>query len=362
MIDLWHSVLHMLQQGVDRFTIGDISLMVGNVVLIVFAGPIIARFSHAHSNGNEHKKQTHIFRAFNFFILLGVFSYNILIPIHDATWITRLLSVAMILALGYLGFHVVAYFLRKRFGKEREMNGESYVAETYNSRALTILSGILITIVVLVSVIRTLGYDSLLEAGGVLGIIGVFLALTQASWAPDVISGLIILNSSTLEEGDVIEFSSEPGAVLMVFKTKLFHTELLSLINNHRIMIRNARIRDFSIHNLSRFASPKGLREVLRLNIDYAAPIEKVEAALIAAYDAACKDSECDIEDQHGADIRLLDTGDYALQWGLFYYTKDVKNLLRIRQCLRMYVHKTTQEQGVSLATPILANVSNVHE
>jgi len=99
---------------------------------------------------------------------------------------------------------------------------------------------------------------------GAIGFIGVMIALTQAAWAPDIISGLIILNSNVFEQDDIIEISIEGRTIVAtVFRTKVFHTEILDLVNNHRIMMRNVKIRDTVIHNLTKFASAKGLREIM---------------------------------------------------------------------------------------------------
>ena len=66
----------------------------------------------------------------------------------------------------------------------------------------------------LIACVRILGFDSLLEAGGLLGVMGVFLALTQASWAPDIISGLVILNSRMVEEGDVLQLGDDESPLI----------------------------------------------------------------------------------------------------------------------------------------------------
>jgi small-conductance mechanosensitive channel len=149
-------------------------------------------------------------------------------------------------------------------------------------------------------VVRILGFESLLEAGGVIGFIGVLLALTQGAWAPDIISGLIILNSRLMEEGDVVEFWDGTDKIIgIVFKTKVFHTEILDLADNHRTMVQNSRLRTITINNLSKFASAKGLREELRFNIGYDVPESKVQGLFLAAFDAAIQDSEIAIEASH---------------------------------------------------------------
>jgi small-conductance mechanosensitive channel len=110
-----------------------------------------------------------------------------------------------------LGTQIINFFIRQRFGKVRKASNSNkkQISDTYSSRGLSLFVATIVTIVALVSCLRIMGLNSLLEAGGAIGIIGLCLAMTQASWAPDIISGLIILNSRLCEEGDVIQFNMD---------------------------------------------------------------------------------------------------------------------------------------------------------
>ncbi len=129
-----------------------------------------------------------------------------------------------IIYFSYLINQLVSYFILRNYGREREVNGKKQFVSTYNARLLSIFSGVFIAIMALISIIQMLGYTSLLQAGGVIGFIGVFLALTNAVWAPDIFSGLIILNSDMLEEGDIIQIYDQEPIYALVYKTKVFHS------------------------------------------------------------------------------------------------------------------------------------------
>jgi small-conductance mechanosensitive channel len=196
----------------------------------------------------------------------------------------------------------------------------------------------------------------LLEAGGALGVMGLMVAMTQASWAPDIISGLIILNSRFCEDGDVIQFTMDGKEVVaVVFKTKLFHTECLDLANNHRIMVRNGKLRDCGLQNLSRFASARGLREMLLFNIDYQHSEKEVNAMIGRAFAEIDREDGSRIE-QHEPEVMVYDTGDYAVTWAVYYYIKDVRRLLSIRQQFRGYILAEANRSNISLATPVMQN------
>ena len=68
----------------------------------------------------------------------------------------------------------------------------------------------------------------------------------------------------------------------------------------------------------------------------------------------AIDQSENSREEQYEPEIFVQDTGDYAVTWAVFYYTKDVKRLLAIRQIFRGYILAEASRSGISLATPIL--------
>lgn len=343
----------LFESAISRLSLLDLILIGTNFLLLLFSRVIVKRLSHASEEATGNK--LHFFRVANLLLLLFVLFFNLFLPYADHSWISKVLAVLVVGYLSYLGFHLVNYLIHKRFGREREVDGETVIAETYNARILSLLAAVFTLILVLVSSIRLLGFDSLLEAGGVIGLIGVFLALTQSSWAPDIISGLVILNSRMIEEGDVIQLNEGAETIYgVVFKTKVFHTELLNLVNNHRIMFKNARLRELTIHNLSKFASAKGLRERLTFKIGYETPEVSVREMLEQAVQKVVESEGLPVESQYPVEVRVMDTGDFAVEWSLFYYTKSVRDLLRTRQILLAAILNESVSRNIPLATPML--------
>ncbi len=330
----------------------ELALLVVCVLLIVFSKIILQKVWHLPAESRRLKSRLTVFRAFNFLIIFAILLNHFVLYVDSPGWAHKLLGVVMVIFSAFWATQISRYFIRLRYGRKREINNEKIVSETYNSRLLSLLATVFIVIVALIGVVQVLGFTSLLEAGGMIGFIGVMLALTQAAWAPDIISGLIILNSGLVDEGDVIELDGEDGLIAMVYKTKLFHTELLDLVNNHRIMLGNAKLRGMLLQNLSKFASAKGLREVLRFKIGYDVPAEKVRACFQQAYEKAAADDGIGVQAEHDMELRVLETGDDAVEWALYYYTKDIRNLIKTRQLFRAAILETCQAHGISLATP----------
>ncbi len=335
-----------------RIELIDYVIVISNLLLMVFAARILQLFQVDSGNKSRFLLKVHSFRALNLLIILSYGYSYIYHPEATDTLGFRLVFIWVIIYLSYLIKQILSYWIHTRYGKVREIDGEKRSIETYNSRLLSLITGVVIFIIALLSIINLLEFESLLQAGGVIGFIGVFLALTQNAWAPDIISGLILLNNGMIEEGDVIEVTGDGSLIGVVYKTKLFHTEILNLVNNHRIMLKNTRLREFTIQNLSKFASAKGLREKLRFRIGYEVAPEKVRQMFHSVLDTARSECRLEPQDAPEIDVAISDTGDHAIEWVMYYYTKDVKSLIGTRQKMRECVLRAAQEHGISLATP----------
>jgi small-conductance mechanosensitive channel len=336
------------------FTPSLIAIVAVNIFLMLFAQKILSVIYHEPEDSLGFRKRANTFRIFNAVIILSFITSRLFSDSEVTNPAYTLFSVVIVLYLSYAGLHLFNYWVRVKYGKHREVDGEQQVLDTYNSRLLNIFAAVFIFIIALISIVGILGFDSLLEAGGAIGIVGVFLALTQNAWAPDIISGLVILNSKMMDVGDVVTFNDGEKTLGIVYKTRIFYTEILNLTNNHRIMIKNARLRDQTIHNLSKFASAKGLRECLTFKIDYAVESSKIKAMFESTFERAINDEKIKLESNYPVEIRVGDTADFAVEWCCYYYTKDIKNIITTRQKLREMVLETAKQMDISLATPTL--------
>jgi small-conductance mechanosensitive channel len=334
---------------IDNFSGIDFFIVTASFVLFIAAHPICRWLS----DDEDLSTRVSMMRVLNALIIMAIFAAGL---VKDGSLLSNITQSLMVIYFAVVGTQIINFFVRQRFGKVRNAKNKRQISDTYSSRGLSLFVTAAITVVAIVSCLRILGLNSLLEAGGAIGIMGLFLALTQASWAPDIISGLIILNSRMAEEGDVVQFNMDgSNIVASIFKTKVFHTECLDLGNNHRLMVRNAKLRDYGLQNLSRFASAKGLRECMLFNIDYAHTQQEVTEMITRAFNEIDK-VEGLREEQFAPEVMVFDTGDYAVTWAVYYYIKDVKQLLRIKQVFRAYILAESIRSGISLATPSLRN------
>jgi small-conductance mechanosensitive channel len=350
---------HYLSSHGFNFDIIDL-LTIGVSLILLFAATPICRWLN---NDDNLSARASMMRTLNFLIVVAVLANGFISqdPLANKETTQSLAAgftqSLIVIYFAVLATQIINYFVRRRFGRTNK--DKTTVSDTYSSRGLSLFVAFAMSIIAIVSCLRIMGLDQLLEAGGAIGIIGIVLAMTQAAWAPDIISGLIILNSRFCEDGEVIQFNMDGKEVIAsIFKTKLFHTEVLDLANNHRIMVRNAKLRDFGVQNLSRFASARGLRERLLFDIDYRHSEAEVSEMIKRAFIDIDK-SESAREEQYEPEIRVHKTGNYAVTWAIYYYIKDVKRLLTIRQTFRSYILAESNRSGIALATPMLQD-SNV--
>lgn len=334
-----------------------------NLVLLFFAKSILSFLWQDEKNAINFKQKLMIFRALNV-LMIGAYAYvKFYHPVASSdaelSLIYKLIASLAVLYIAYLATHLLHYLIIKKYGKQRVIKGEARLIPSYQTRLLNIFASLFIGIIAMISIIHVLKLNSLLEAGGIIGFIGVMLALTQGSWAPDIFSGLILLNSDMLQEGDVILIKEPEKVYGLVYKTKVFHTVILNLKDNHRMMIRNTKLRDLTIHNLSKFASAKGLRECLTFKIGYDVALGKVHDMFAVATKKILSTTDSQIETKHGIECLVNETGDHAVEWAVYYYTKNIDKLLSIRQMLIAQILKTANEQNISLATPLTYSMVN---
>ena len=353
-------MINAIAQMLSHFSAYHYLIIAINLLLMLVAKPLILK-----TGGKLTERQidfrVNVLRVLNLAILAAV-CYNAISSggNEGQGFAIKLISILVVLYIAYMASNIASYVMRRRYGKTNKNTEGVQISDTYHSRMLTLVLSTFIAIVALIAVIRIAGFSSLLEAGGVIGFVGVFLALTQQAWAPDIISGLVLLNSDMVSEGDLIELGDSNPILARVFKTKIFHTVLIDIVNNHRIMVSNSKLRDQTIHSLSKFASAKGLREKLTFKIGYDTSSDNVKQMFNQAFEKVANNGNNMIDDSHPLEIRVLETGDHAVEWGIFYYIKEVSGIVATRQLFLEEILEASHQHGISLSTPQTHVVTNV--
>ena len=350
-----------------------------NILLLIFSKAIINRIDPGKDNRVSHR----LFITINILFLIFHFADLLVMTVttdYQHLFIKMAYS-CFCLYLAILAYKVGNVFIRRRFGKARTYDEEVIYLDTYGSRLVELSFLVIVFILTIYSLIKIWEMDSLLEATGIFGIIVGFIALTASVWAPDVLSGLIILNSHILEDGDVVKVDGYSDEYI-IHKVSFIYTILYDIRNNHRTFIRNKRFIESKIDNLSRIASTDGIRKGIRYNLGYpdfgsdnrdyrqeslASFNKRVDALFEQTYQMAEQNKDIPLKSGRKFEWRLTNAGDFALEYTLFIYLEPVpstkltslarKHLLSSLYTINSLVLEASAATGLELKTPKLLSL-----
>lgn len=354
-----------------------------NIILLFLSGPIINLIAPGQDNNTKIK----IAQALNLLVLLfQIIDFGIrqTIEAYDSQYLVDLGISLMIIYTGVFFYSASGTFTKKRFGKTRKIDEKTVYIETYNSRLVNIVILAMIVLTIIYVLIQVWGANSLLETTGIIGILLVFLGFTSSIWAPDIVSGLIILNSEMLVDGDVVLIDGHPNEYIIA-RVTLIYAVLYDVRHNQRTLLRNTQFIQSRIDNLSRVASSDGVRKAFKYNIGYPefsdnretreiefAEFKKNIGDMFTRSFEACQENEdIKINKNKPFEWAMTNAGDYALEYTMWAYLDRIPNTKvtsTIRRHLMGTLFKVNEAvfaasvvEGIDLSTPDLINarVSN---
>ena len=359
--------------GLSEYASIHIVVFTLNIILFLFSSKIV-KFLNA---GQENTKQLSLFRSLNFaFFFFHALDWLMLFlnQNYENHFFKMGLSIVLIYT-GIIFYSIATLYTKAKFGITKEVDETKVFYDSYSSRMVNILLLVFIGLMVMMYIIKIWGFTSLLETTGLFGLVIAFLALTNAIWAPDLYYGMVILNSNMLEDGDVISFSHGERHPYIISKVTFIYTILLDVTNNHRIMIRNAKMVDATINNLSKKASLEGLRHHHIFKIGYPKHKENTQEEYLE-YKSRVDKMFTFIQEQAFENEEILvnanvpftwyvkDTGDYAIEYILTYHLSSLPET-RSTKKIRAYLLATPRliteialyasyKYGIDFSTPIV--------
>jgi len=351
-----------------------------NIALLIFARPILTLIDPNSSQDIKIK----IFRSLNILVLcLHVIDLALLRATnsYENFFINVGLSL-MLLYAALFTYSLCCLFSKKRFGAEKLIDNNKIYIDTYSTRLVDLILLVVIVLSTVYALIKIWGADSMLEATGIFGILFAFLAFTSNIWAPDIISGLIILNTQILEDGDVVMVDGHPDEYI-ISKVTLIYVILYDVRNNHRTLIRNSQFTQSKIDNLSRVASTDGVRQKLVYKIGYpkfegtsaeerseqlANFKNRVGRIFENAFEFCSDKKDIKINENRPFEWALTSAGDFALEYTLWIYLERIpntkvtatirKHLMRTIYSVNEAVYTASAIEKISLSTPQLIELT----
>jgi len=378
--------LDILQNIIPQLTqaewIGHGFIFSLNILLFIFARPLLNLIAPGEDNSSKIK----IFRALNV-LVLALHLLDLILTGATRNYHHYFINLGYSLMIIYAGMLVYSFLgsvSKKRFGRERMLDNKTVYSETYSTRLVNLVLLVLIVITAIYALILIWGANRLLETTGIFGILMAFLAFTSSVWAPDIISGLIILNSQSLEDGDIVVIEGHPDEYV-ISRVTLIYVILYDIRNNHRTLMRNSQFTSNRVDNLSRVASTNGVRQALTYKIGYPQFTGRSDerAAQLATFNKtiddmftrvfeSCEDKkDIKINEAVPFEWAMTNAGDYALEYTLWIYLERIPNTkitARLRQHLMGTIYKVNEAvytasviENIDLSTPdvIQAKISN---
>ncbi len=349
-------------------------LFILNIVLLVLARPIL----NAIAPNQDNAVKIRIFQSLNLLVMILQiidFSLRRSGAGYEGGYFIKLGISLMTLYGGVFLYSLSGTISRKRFGRSRVVDQQTIYSETYNSRLVSIVLLSIIVLTVIYALIKIWEADSLLGTTGIFGIFIGFMAFTSSIWAPDIVSGMIILNSDILVDGDVVVVDGFQDEFIIA-RVTLIYVVLYDIRNNHRTLLRNTQFIQSRIDNLSRIASSDGIRQALKYNIGYPSfgdTREQREAQLAdfrkdiddmfnQAFDICTAKDDIKVNPNKPFEWAMTNAGDYALEYTLWIYLERIPNTkvtATIRRHLMGTMYKINDAvftasviEGIDLSTP----------
>lgn len=243
-------------------------------------------------------------------------------------------GLVILLFLSLFLVKLILRLIRKIYTRRMEAEEKIRFLGAYN------FIGYLVYILVIVSVISSSGIDItlILTATAVL-FIGLGLAMREIF--QDIIGGIYIIFDKSVQAGDIIELN---GTVCKVFDTKL-RTTLAVTRDDKVIVIPNHKFVTDPVVNFTQ--NYKNTRQSVTVRVALDADVEKVREVLVQAARTQKR-----IVKSPEPFVMLEEFGEYALQFGIYFFISETFYELRIKSELRFEIERKFREHNIKFPYP----------
>jgi len=322
-----------------------------NFLIFLFAGFVMRRSPIYKANTASQNRMLGL-RAINL-ALFSIYAFTGVIEILFSYKISHLQQISqtgLTILLSYIFLHYVQDWIVLRFGKLKEIDGEKYRGESYASEIIGLIGLLLISSIAFLVIINIWGLNSWLQATSVVGGILIILFASKEYFLGDMISGLIMHYNNSVEAGSVIRVK-EFDIIGVVIQITLSQTTIRDLVQKHEITIPNSKLRNATIETLSN-CSKNGFRDYLDFKIGYEHSVEIVRQFLSNVWTLSTEE-ETGINSETKPSIVVVNNGDHAVTWRLFYYLKNPYRILQARNAVHTTAFSLSRKENIELNTPV---------
>ncbi|MEP1743151.1 MAG: mechanosensitive ion channel domain-containing protein [Kangiellaceae bacterium] len=322
-----------------------------NLLIFVFAGWVIRRSPNNKSNIAARNRMLGL-RAINL-ALFTIYAFTGLVEIlfgYKISHLQQISQTGLTILLSYIFLHYVQDWIILRFGKIKEIDGEKFRSDSYASEVIGLIGLLLVSSIAFLVIINIWELNSWLQATSVVGGILIILFASKDYFLDDMISGLIMHYNSSVEAGSVIRVK-EFDIIGVVIQITLSQTTIRDLVQKHEIAIPNSKLRNATVETLSN-CSKSGFKDYLDFKIGYEHSAKSVESFLELVWSESVA-QEAGMNADIKPNILVVDNGDHAVTWRLFYYLKNPYRVLQARNKVQTIAFDLSHREEIGLNTPV---------
>lgn len=331
-------------------TFGQVAIVL-NLLFFVLSGVIFRYIVKPTDDVERNKRRIRWLRFLNF-LLLMIYVIDAMVNgyTNSQEWLTHMSQTGLVLLISYLFIQFSHAWALQHYGKEKSIDGEDVSSRTYKSEMMHIIIIALTVIISILLMVNIWNVTNWLQATGVLGGLLVILFATKDAWAVDSVHGLILLYNHDLEPGVICRIP-EHDILGVVRKISLTQTTFRDLVQKHKIVIPNSKLRTTKIEIINR-SGQTSWNEYIEYKIGYSTPAHVVEDFFEKVWEVACEKSNA-LNFDKKPKVSLIEAGDHAILWRLHYHLENIYQMKPARFSINRCAFDLQQEFGLSLATPI---------
>ena len=256
-------------------------------------------------------------------------------------WVTanlpNIIFSLIIIIVGYIISRVIA---RELGALRKQKRLEEHAAYTVN-RILKWVIFLVVFTVILAQFGITLGTIS-----GLLTLLGgTIIGFAAINTIGNAIAGLIVMTSRPFRVGDRIFFNGQFADVVAV---ELIYTKMLTL-DNVLVSIPNQELLKAEIDN---YGKKSIVRRSCSVTLGYDVGSEEAEKILLKAADKLRENN--DVLKEPKSYVRITEFGNYAVEYTLYGFTKEIKRISQIDANIKRTVLETCKQYGIDISTPMI--------
>ncbi len=334
--------VHKLLSSFDQF---DWLIITLNVVLFSLSGHIV-RWLLVETDTSVYRLRKRTLRGINLTILCLYLASGF----SEISHFKELSQSALTLLTTWLVIHFLQAWILRRYGREKEFDGEFIRSVSYQSSVFFLIILVISSASSLLILINIWNVTSWLSTTGVLGGAALVLFATKDVWVPDTINGLILLHNGDIEPGNLIR-CEELNLFAVVLRITLTQTSLRDLVHRNTIVITNSKLRTCKVENYSKIVG-RGLIQFIDFKIGYGPTSDVIDDYFQRVWKTALE-NESSINPDHPPICCLHLCGDHAVEWRLMYRIQNVYRLPQARFAINRAAYELSLSEDISLSTPI---------